>query len=440
MQGYFYTLADTITTLLRGQEVYTCTFRGEDSDFVRFNRSAVRQSGTVSQRVLSLDLIDGRRHAAGNITLSGDLAGDRARLSDLVQGLREKLPHVPEDPHLFYATEVHSSEHRGGNRLPRSDAAVAAILEAGRGRDLVGLYAAGGIYAGFANSLGQRNWYASYSFNLDWSFYSQGDKAVKTTYAGFVWDPDAFARKVAAATEQLEGLRRPPRTIPPGRYRVYLAPAALYDLLELLGWGGFGLKDHRTKQTTLLKMVEEGVRLHPAVTLLENTRDGVAPNFQGAGFHKPDQVTLIAAGVFRDCLVSPRSAKEYGVPTNGASNLEAPESVEMAPGDIPRDAVLDRLDTGVYINNVWYLNYSDRSACRITGMTRFATFWVEHGVIQAPLSVMRFDESIYRMFGEHLLGLTAERDLIIDASTYHRRSTNSGRLPGALVRDFTFTL
>ena len=122
------------------------------------------------------------------------------------------------------------------------------------------------------------------------------------------------------AAEQLEQLRQAPSTIPPGRYRVYLAPAALDDVLHILAWGGFGLKDHRTKQTTLLKMVEEGARLHPAVTLRENTRDGVAPNFQGAGFIKPDQVTLIEAGTFRDCLVSPRSAKEYGVPTNGASN------------------------------------------------------------------------------------------------------------------------
>ena len=73
-------------------------------------------------------------------------------------------------------------------------------------------------------------------------------------------------------------------------------------------------------------------------------------------------------------------------------------------------------------------------------MTRFATFWVEGGVIKAPLSVMRFDESIYRMFGDQLLGLTAERDFILDASTYHRRSTDSGRLPGALVEQFTFTL
>ena len=39
MQEYFYTLADAITTLLKGDEVYTCTFHGEDSDFVRFNRA-----------------------------------------------------------------------------------------------------------------------------------------------------------------------------------------------------------------------------------------------------------------------------------------------------------------------------------------------------------------------------------------------------------------
>src|SRR6266850_721298 len=355
MHEYFYTLADAITALLQGDEIYTCTFRGEDSDFVRFNRSAVRQAGTVAQRFLNLDLIRGQRHAAG------------------------------------------------------------------------------GIYAGFANAFGQRNWFASYSFNCDWSFYHQADKAVQTAYAGFVWEPDEFARKVAIAAEQLEQLRQAPRTIPPGHYRVYLAPAALDDVLHTLAWGGFGLKDHRTKQTTLLKMVEEGARLHPAVTLRENTRDGVAPNFQGAGFIKPDQVILIDAGTFRNCLVSPRSAKEYGVPTNAAASGETPQSLDMAAGDMPRQDVLQRLDTGVYINNVWYLNYSDRSACCMTGMTRFATFWVEHGVIQAPLNVMRFDASMYRMLGEHLLGLTSARELILNTSTYHQRSTRSSRVPGALV-------
>ena len=139
MQDYFYTLADTISALLHGQEAYTCTFHGEDSDFVRFNRSVVRQPGTVAQRVLSLDLIAGQRHTAGEMALSGDLETDRSRLTRLITDLREKLPYLPEDPYLLYATEVHSSEQLGDNRLPACEDAVGAILEAGHGRDLVGI-------------------------------------------------------------------------------------------------------------------------------------------------------------------------------------------------------------------------------------------------------------------------------------------------------------
>ena len=74
-------------------------------------------------------------------------------------------------------------------------------------------------------------------------------------------------------------------------------------------------------------------------------------------------------------------------------------------------------------------------------MTRFATFWVEDGEIAAPLDVMRFDETVYRMLGENLVGLTAERELVLDPGSYlERATTTSGRFPGALVEDFNFTL
>ena len=94
----------------------------------------------------------------------------------------------------------------------------------------------------------------------------------------------------------------------------------------------------------------------------------------------------------------------------------------------------------LYISNLWYLNFSDRSACRTTGMTRFATFWVEGGTIQSPLEVMRFDETLFSMLGEKLVGLTRERELLLDPGTYEQRSTRSAHLPGALVDDFTLTL
>ena len=440
MQQTFNELADALVGEVRGDEVLLLNFSGEDSDFARLNHSAIRQAGSVAQRYLSVELIDGRRHLTSTYTLSGEPEADGGRGRAMVAELRQKLPHVPEDPHLLYATDVQSGESTGENRLPDRAEAISAALAAGQGRDMVGLLAMGGIHAGFANSLGQRNWFSAHTFDLSWSFYHAADKAVKSSYAGFGWDQAAFARKVDAAAEQLAILRRPAKTIEAGEYRVYLAPAAMLELLEMLCWGGFGLKAHRTKSTCLLRMVEDGATLDPSVTLRENTAEGMTANFGAKGFVKPDEVTLIEGGRFANCLVSPRSAKEYGVEPNGACGGEWPESMDVSAGEVATADVLGRLDTGIYVNQLWYLNFSDRPACRITGMTRFATFWVEGGRIVAPLNVMRFDETAYRVLGENLIGLTAERDFIPNSQTYGSRTTESCRLPGALVEGFRFTL
>jgi predicted Zn-dependent protease len=440
MQDYFYAIAEQITPALAGNELFTCSFAGEDSEFVRFNRSQVRQAGSVAQRVITVDLIAGWRHALGTLTLSGEWEADRARLQGLLGELRDLREQMGDDPHLHYATEVHSSERRRAAELPSPATALSAVQNAGHGRDLVGIYAAGAVHAGFANAFGQRNWSTTANFNLDWSFFHSGDKAVKQSYAGTHWDDALLRGKVETASEQLAALARPVRRLRPGRYRVYLAPAALWEIMTVLAWGGFGLRAHRTKTTPLIKMIEDGARLHPDLTVIENTADGVAPDFQEAGFTRPAQVVLIGQGRYRDCLVSPRSAAEYGVPTNGASSGEAPQSLEIGGGALAAERVLSALNTGIYVSNLWYLNFSDRTACRTTGMTRFATFWVENGVIQSPLEVMRFDETIYRLLGEQLVALTAERELMLDAGSYFQRSTDSARLPGVLVDDFTLTL
>ena len=79
-------------------------------------------------------------------------------------------------------------------------------------------------------------------------------------------------------------------------------------------------------------------------------------------------------------------------------------------------------------------------ACRLTGMTRFASFWVEGGRIVAPVDVMRFDDSVFRLLGQELVGLTSERELLVNSDSYHQRNANSMRLPGAVVREMAFTL
>jgi predicted Zn-dependent protease len=270
--------------------------------------------------------------------------------------------------------------------------------------------------------------------------YQNRDKAVKTAYAGFEWDSAAFKEKFQTAVAQLELLKREPVTINPGAYRAYLTPTALGELIGMLNWGGFSEKSLRTKQSSLRRMRDEGLQLNPALSFSENTADGLAPGFQSDGFIKPKQVTLLEHGHLLNSMISPRTAKEYGIATNGSGGGESIDSLDVAAGELLLSQVLAKLDTGIFISNLHYLNFSDRAYCRITGMTRFATFWVENGEIKAPLNVMRFDDSIFRLLGENLLGLTRERELLIGNETYVERGTSSARLPGALVKDFTFVL
>ena len=440
MRDYFETLAAHVDGLAGAAEVLISRMSAEESDFLRFNKSAVRQATSVRQVTWALSLVHGAKRIDASVSLAGNVHGDRETLTGLVQSLREGLADVPDDPFLLIETQPRASATERRGALPDAAQVIDEVLAAGRGLDLVGFYAAGPIHKGFSSSLGVRHWHSVESFGFGWSLYHDRDKAVKTSYAGPNWESAAFESKMGFAREQLARLGEAPKRLEPGPYRAYIAPAAMTEILGMLSWAGFGLKSRNTKQSALIRMAEQGATLSPLVSLAENTAEGIASAFQAEGFVRPPRVPLVEAGRLSSPLVSPRSSREYGVPTNGANPGETPESLDLAAGTLPAAQALESLDTGLYIGNLWYLNFSDRSACRLTGMTRFASFWVERGRIRAPLEVMRFDDTVYRVLGENLEALTRERDLVPDADTYGERSTLSMRTPGALVRDFTLTL
>ena len=439
MEAYFSSLVDALERALGAGERFTATFGAEQSDFVRMNRGKVRQPGTVSQRYLTVRLVKGTRHADHTLSLSGDVAADGAAVREAMTGLRGVLADLADDPLLLLPSEVRSSRQARMPDLPASEEFIDEVLRAGAGEDLVGIYAAGPVWRGFANSEGQRNWHATRTFNLQWSLYHGTDKAVKSAYAGFAWSGAELAQRMATARERLALVARPPRTLEPGAYRAYLAPSAMDEIAGMLSWGGFSGRMLKTRQSPLDRM-QEGRTLDPRVSLVENTEGGVAPAFQAEGFLRPPRVPLIEGGRLVGSLVSPRTAREFDLAENGANGGESPESLQMKGGTLPEADALAALDTGLAIGNLWYLNYSDRPACRVTGMTRFATFWVEHGKVVAPVNVLRFDDSVYRLLGDNLQDLTQETELILESSTYGSRQLRSQQLPGALVSEMAFTL
>jgi predicted Zn-dependent protease len=440
MQELFFALVDRAISALRGSEFLLAGFSGEVSDFIRFNRAQVRQAMTVRQAHLTLTLVDGSRHATVRSTLSGDPGADAALVDAVIAELRADLPVLPEDPYLLYSTAVQGSEVVRRGCLPPAEEAIDTVVGSARGADLVGIFASGPVFRGFANSAGQRNWHAVDCFNFEWSLYHAQDKAIKGAYAGTDWSRAAAGERIDATRDQLAYLARPPKTIEPGVCRVYLAPAAVDELLWMLNWGGVSAKAQQTKQSPIQRLVERAASLSPRVHLRENTQNGLAPSFDGAGFMRPPAIDLIAAGRHAGALVSPRTAREYGLDANGAGDEESMQSMELGAGELAADDVLQALDHGVYIGNVWYLNFSDRPNGRITGMTRFGTFWVEGGRIFAPLSVMRFDDSLFRMLGENLVDFTREREWILNSGTYGERSMETSRVPGTLLSALEFTL
>jgi len=434
---HFTALLEYLQAQVVGEEGFTLAYDAEVSSFIRFNQGQMRQAGQVQQVYVTLSLYQGQRHAESKLALSGVLDEDLPLLQQALQHLRDVLPTLSDDPYLRLNRQAWRSESMGETVALDGTTIAQQVVAAAQGLDLVGFLAVGPQYQGFASSWGAFGWYAASSFNLEFSLFHDNGQAVKSAYAGEQWDAQAFARKLDSARQQLAYLGRPAKALQSGAYRAYLAPAALEELISLCCWG-FGAQALASGGSPLQRLFSGKAELSSQVTLEERIEGGLAPAFTAEG---PRQaLRLVSQGRPGERLVSSRSAAEYGLIANGACSGEYPLSLRMHGGELDEQDVLQRLGSGLYIGNLWYGNFSDLPAARLTGMTRFATFWVEDGQIQAPINTMRFDDSLFDVLGAQLEALTREPELLLPGGTYGARQTGSMALPGALLSRFTLTL
>lgn len=440
LETSFAHLVESLQAQRQTDETFTLRVTGEQSQFMRFNRARVRQTGCVEDCDATLTWTQGQRIASANFPLSGDAGRDWDMAQAMLKTLRQELPQVSDDPYLALPKgTARSREVHSGALLP-SDQVAKAVLSPVVGLDFAGLYAGGRVLRAYADSAGQQHWFLTETFSLDYSIYTPDGQAVKGTVAGNQWDDAVYADKLVDASHQLERLSHPPKMIGRGQYRTYLAPAAIAELISMFSWGGVSEAAMQQGASALAAMRQDQTTLSPRFNLKENFGHGAVPRFNDLGEMAPMEMPIIQEGVLVNTLVSSRSAKEYGMAANGASGSESLRSPEVSPGTLAASDILKTLGTGLYLSNLHYLNWSDRPSGRITGMTRYACFWVEDGEIVAPIENLRFDESLYRFLGEQLVDLTDFQEFIPELTTYDYRHLGGAWLPGALVDDFTFTL
>jgi len=464
-------LAQALQTSSGPGEFLCAWVQAEASEYVRLNQGRIRQAGSVHRQQATLRLILGVRQATLTITLSDDPSRPIAsQVLPALQTLREVLVDSEDDPLLDVCRDPVVSEDVGpsagagaaeSRHALGSAASYAAATDLKKGldalidslsvrdaqADLVAFIAGGRLGRGFCSSIGASQWFERHSIAVDGSIHLPVDpltgdrRAVKFGWSGETADPDAVSAAVARARQEARLLQRPARRLAPGDYRVLLRPRALADLLGMLDWGGYSARAHLSGQSPLARLRAGQQTFSPLLHLAEDLSAGLAPAFQTDGYARTPRTELIRAGRFADWLVSPATAKEFGIPGNAAQPAEVPESVVVGCGQLSDDASLARLGTGVLLSNLWYLNFSDREACRITGMTRFACLWVEDGEPVAPIEAMRFDDSLYRVLGEpglEALGDRAHRMPNLD--TWEGRATGGMLAPSALVGALRFAL
>ena len=441
MKEYFQSIVKELFKNIQSDEFLIINFDAEESSFVRLNKGKIRQPGSVKQISVSLSLSNReKRNLKSYIRLNGSLKRDLATLIRTLNYLRRELPDLPKDPYLLFSTSIKSTDVSSTQQVFDDRENLDYIFSKIKSLDLVGIYSSGYIYTGLANSLGQFNWHSDYSFSFDYSIYNESNNAIKLNYSSKNWSNDDFDLILEQGIKKLSILSKPLQTIQKGEYTVYLEPSALNEILDMMSWGGFSYKANKIG-TSPLHLLNKGEKsLHQSVSIDENIKDGLSANFNSDGFIKPETINMISNGKFSESLTSPRSSLEYSVDHNASSTSEYPSSIDMSPGKIAEHEILSTINNGIYISNLWYLNFSDRNNGRMTGLTRFGCFVVEAGELVAPINTMRFDDSVYSMLGDNLIGLTEKRELLIDSGSYEERSTSSARLPGAVINNFKMTL
>ncbi len=152
MEQLFNQLSEILLTSLDADEHMKVSIGGENSQFVRFNQSKVRQVGLVDDASLNISLIKDGRTCSGSFTLTGNLETDEKTACKELEGMREEVVSLPKDPFVVLPEDTGSSRENHKGSLLNQEDVVPSLSPAMKGVDLAGIWASGRIFTGNANS------------------------------------------------------------------------------------------------------------------------------------------------------------------------------------------------------------------------------------------------------------------------------------------------
>ena len=103
--------------------------------------------------------------------------------------------------------------------------------------------------------------------------------------------------------DALKVMDRPQVEVKPGEYKVYLAPAATHEIVDMLGWHALSGGAYKRGECPLADLYDGKRDFSPLMTLKENFNLGLTPAFNGWGEVSDLELPLVTKGKMDNFLV-----------------------------------------------------------------------------------------------------------------------------------------
>ena len=393
-------LTEKVLSLSRAEQTQVTVFT-EDSALTRFANNQVHQN--VAQRDASVVVRAGlgRRYgiASTNDTSAGGLQGVVERALEVARMLPESEEFLPlPEPQAIGEADGYALATAEFGPLQRAAGVRVACEKAGeRGLTAAGAFRVDIVSLTVANSLGLFAQRFSTRAELlavvmsDSSSGHAGQLAVDVRQI----DPERVADEAVGRAER----GRNPRGLGPGEYEVVLEEYAVSDILDFLGYMGFGalaVQEGRSFMTGRLGQQVMGANISIWDDGLDPT--GVPQLFDYEGMPKR-RVDFIVDGVANTPCYDRRTGARDGKPSTGhglppSSTMgPVPMNMFLKPGDASKEELIASVKRGLLVTRFWYTRVVHPRTLHMTGMTRDGTFLIEDGEVVAPVKNLRFTES-----------------------------------------------
>jgi predicted Zn-dependent protease len=229
---------------------------------------------------------------------------------------------------------------------------------------------------------------------------------------------------------------------------VVLAPAAVGEMLDWLGWTAFNGLAHAEGRGAFAGRLGTQVTAS-AINLSDSPRfPSTLPRaFDAEGVPKAP-LPLIQDGVAHAVVHDSRSARVAGGDARSTGHALEPGGSTWGPfptnmvmvggGALDEAELCAPVERGIYVTRLWYTNMLRPNETLITGVTRDGTFLIEDGRIAAPIDDLRLTDSVLRVL-EGAEALTRDPVLWSEGEFYGRRFATGVVAPALRTASMRFT-